>query len=72
MYLHLRTWKGSWFGSEPVVRTRPFGHSENAPPEMFGFAAGLWQDAPAPAPHHSNVNKHQRPPSCRAPAPSSG
>lgn len=70
MYLHLRTWKGSWFGSEPVVRTRPFGHSENPPPEVFGFAAGLWQDAIAA--HRSQPPAHQRPHSISAAPPSSG
>lgn len=70
MYLHLRTWKGSWFGSEPVVRTRPFGHSENPPPEVFGFAAGLWQDATAA--HRSQPPAHQRPHSISAAPPSSG
>ena len=72
MFLHLRSWKGGWFGSDPVVRTRPFGHSENPPSEVFGFAASLWQDAPAPAPHHPKVNRHQRLSSFRAPAPSRG
>ncbi len=70
MYLHLRTWKGSWFGSEPVVRTRPFGHSENPPLEVFGFAAGLWQDAAAA--HHSKLARRQRPSSISAATPSSG
>ena len=71
MYLHLRTWKGSWFGSEPVVRTRPFGHSEAPPAEVFAFAAGLWQDVPT-AVHHSAAVKHRRQFSNRPPAPSSG
>ena len=70
MYLHLRTWKGSWFGSEPVVRTRTFGHSENPPPEIFGFAAGLWQDAAAA--HRSQPPAHQRAHSINAAPPSSG
>lgn len=73
MFLHLRTWKGSWFGSEPVVRTRPFGHSENPPPEVFAFAAGLWQDAPAAAAHHSSAVRNQsRFQPAPSPAPSSG
>jgi hypothetical protein len=70
MFLHLRTWKGSWFGSEPVVRTRPFGHSENPPPEVFGFAVGLWQDAAAA--HPSRRTTQPRPSSIRPATPSSG
>ena len=70
MYLHLRTWKGSWLGSEPVVRTRPFGHSENPPPEIFGFAAGLWQDVAAA--HPSKRTPQPRPSSIRPATLSSG
>ena len=70
MYLHLPTWKESWFGSEPVVRTRPFGHSENPPSEVFGFTVGLWQDAAAA--HHYKRATQRRASSIRPANPSSG
>ena len=70
MFLHLRTWKGNWFSRDPVVRTRPFGHGENPPSEVFGFAAGLWQDAAAA--HYSKRSGRPRPTSISAATPSSG
>jgi hypothetical protein len=48
MYLELRTWKGSWFGGESAIHTRAFGHPGTLPREVFGFAAGLRRDPPAP------------------------
>ena len=45
MYLELRTWKGSWFGGESAIHTRPFGHNAAPPREVFGFAAGWWEDS---------------------------
>lgn len=70
MYLHLPTWKESWFDGDPVVRTRSFGHRENPSPELFGFVAGRWQDMPAA--RHSQSSSPRHPRSISAAAPSSG